>query len=410
MRAPMGIEIKGPSLEAIERAGLQLERLLKKVPMVESATVNADRIVGKPYLEIHIDREAIARHGIALQEVQDVIEIAIGGKLVTTTVEGRERYPVRVRYMRELRDSIEEVVRILVPAPDGAQIPLGELAEIRYVRGPQVIKSEDTFLLGYVLFDKKPGYAEVDVVEACRYYLASKRASGDLVLETGVSYTFAGSYENQLRAQKKLNVLLPLALATIFLILYFQFGNAATALMVFSGVAVAWAGGFAMLWLYGQEWFLDFSVFGTEMRALFHVRPVNLSVAVWVGFLALFGIASDNGVIVATYLRQLFREQKPGDCRGDAQRSARRRGAAHPPLSDDGGHHDLGADPRADGDRTRRRPHAADGHPYLRRHDGGGADRADCAGALLRGRGVEAAGGGLAVRGVSLLNRRLRAR
>ena len=108
------------------------------------------------------------------------------------------------------------------------------------MRGPQVIKSEDTFLLGYVLFDKKPGYAEVDVVEACRYYLASKRANGDLVLDTGVSYTFAGSYENQLRAQKKLNVLLPLALATIFLILYFQFGNAATALMVFSGVAVAW--------------------------------------------------------------------------------------------------------------------------------------------------------------------------
>ena len=311
MRAPMGLEIKGPSLEAIERAGLTLERLLKEVPGVEAATVNADRIIGKPYLELHINREAIARHGIPLQKVQDVIEIAIGGKLVTTTVEGRERYPVRVRYMRELRDSVEELVRILVPAPDGAQIPLGELAEIRYVRGPQVIKSEDTFLLGYVLFDKKPGYAEVDVVEACRAHLASKRASGDLVLETGVSYTFAGSYENQLRAQKKLNVLLPLALATIFLILYFQFGNAVTALMVFSGVAVAWAGGFAMLWLYGQEWFLDCSVFDTQLRALFHVRPLNLSVAVWVGFLALFGIASDNGVIAATYLGQVFRAQKP---------------------------------------------------------------------------------------------------
>ena len=410
MRAPMGVEIKGPSLEAIERAGLEIERLLKEVPSVEPATVNADRIVGKPYLEIHIDREAIARHGIALQKVQDVIEIAIGGKLVTTTVEGRERYPVRVRYMRELRDSVEELVRILVPAPDGAQIPLGELAEIRYVRGPQVIKSEDTFLLGYVLFDKKPGYAEVDVVEACRYYLASKRANGDLVLDTGVSYTFAGSYENQLRAQKKLNVLLPLALAIIFLILYFQFGNAATALMVFSGVAVAWAGGFAMLWLYGQEWFLDFSVFGTQMRDLFHVRPLNLSVAVWVGFLALFGIASDNGVIVATYLAPTLPRAKASDCRGDAPRCARRWGAAHPPLPDDRGYHDFGADPRADGEWTRRRPHAADGHSHLRRHDGGGADCAGCAGALLRGRGVEAAGGGLAVGGVTLLNRRLRAR
>lgn len=311
MRAPMGIKVKGPSLEAIEKAGLALERLLKQVPSVEPNAVNADRIVGKPYLEIHIDREAIARYGIMLQKMQDVIEVAVGGKRITTTVEGRERYGVRVRYMRELRDSIEELERILVPAPGGAQIPLGQLAEIRYVRGPQVIKSEDTFLVGYVLFDKKPGYAEVAVVEQCRDYLEAKRASGELVLATGVSYTFAGSYENQLRAQKKLNVVLPLALLAIFLILYFQFGHAMTTLMVFSGIAVAWAGGFVMLWLYGQGWFLDFAVFDTPLRELFQVRPLNLSVAVWVGFLALFGIASDNGVIVATYLRQVFAEQKP---------------------------------------------------------------------------------------------------
>ncbi|MFT5088046.1 MAG: Cu(I)/Ag(I) efflux system membrane protein CusA/SilA, partial [Planctomycetota bacterium] len=152
MRAPMGIKVKGPSLEAIEQVGLQLEQLLKEVPSVEPAAVNADRIVGKPYLEIHIDRRAIARYGIMLQRVQDVIEVAVGGKRITTTVEGRERYPVRVRYMRELRDTIEGLERILVPAPDGAQIPLGQLTEIRYVRGPQVIKSEDTFLIGYVLF------------------------------------------------------------------------------------------------------------------------------------------------------------------------------------------------------------------------------------------------------------------
>ncbi|MEE3259360.1 MAG: efflux RND transporter permease subunit, partial [Candidatus Latescibacterota bacterium] len=311
MRAPMGIKVKGPSLEAIEKAGLALERLLKQMPSVEPNAVNADRIVGKPYMEIHIDREAIARYGIVLQKVQDVIEVAIGGKRITTTVEGRERYGVRVRYMRELRDSVEELGRILVPAPDGAQIPLGQLAAIRYVRGPQVIKSEDTFLVGYVLFDKKPGYAEVDVIEQCRDYLEAKRASGELALETGVSYTFAGNYENQLRAQKKLKVVLPLALLAIFLILYFQFGHVPTTLMVFSGIAVAWAGGFAMLWLYGQGWFLDFSVFDTSLRELFQIRPLNLSVAVWVGFLALFGIASDNGVIVATYLRQVFAEQKP---------------------------------------------------------------------------------------------------
>ena len=311
MRAPMGIKIRGPDLETIEEVGLRIEQLIKQVPSVEPSSVNADRIVGKPYLEIAVDREAIARYGIPLQRVQQVVEVAIGGQRITTTVEGRERYPVRVRYMRELRDTMESLGRILVATPDGAQIPLGQLAQISYVRGPQVIKSEDTFLVGYVLFDKKEGYAEVDVVEACRAELEARISSGELELPVGVSYVFAGSYENQLRAQERLRVVLPLALLTIFLILYFQFKNVPATMLVFSGILVAWSGGFIMIWLYGQDWFLDFSVFGTSMRALFQVEPINLSVAVWVGFLALFGIASDNGVITATYLRQIFSRQQP---------------------------------------------------------------------------------------------------
>ncbi|SMC22305.1 Cu(I)/Ag(I) efflux system membrane protein CusA/SilA [Desulfacinum hydrothermale DSM 13146] len=310
MRAPMGVKVKGPDLASIEKVGLQLERFLKEVPSVEPATVIADRIVGKPYLEIQIDRRAIARYGISIRRVQDVIEVAVGGKRITTTVEGRERYPVRVRYMRELRDTLESLARILVPAPDGTQIPLEELAEIRYVRGPQVIKSEDTFLVGYVVFDKKPGYAEVDVVEQAQAHLQKKLASGELELPAGVSYTFAGSYENQIRAQKKLSVVLPLALFIIFMILYFQFRSGLTTVLVFSGILLAWSGGFLTLWLYAQPWFLDFSVFGMSMRDLFSVHPVNLSVAVWVGFLALFGIASDNGVIVATYLDESFRQAR----------------------------------------------------------------------------------------------------
>ena len=311
MRAPMGIKVKGPDLQTIERIGLQIERYLKEVPSVESATVFADRIVGKPYLEIDIDRLAIARYGMDVRRVQDVIEVAIGGRRITTSVEGRERYPIRVRYMRELRDQIETLGRILVPAPDGAQIPLLQLADIRYVRGPQVIKSEDTFLVGYVIFDKKPGYAEVEVVEDCQRYLQARIESGELEIPAGVSYQFTGSYESQLRAQKKLGVILPLALFIIFIILYFQFRSVATTLIVFSGILVAWAGGFQMIWLYAQPWFLNFNVFGVPMRELFQVHPVNLSVAVWVGFLALFGIASDNGVLIATYLRQRFGEVKP---------------------------------------------------------------------------------------------------
>lgn len=302
MRAPMGIKIKGPDLNTLEKVALEFEKYMKQVGSVQPAAVIADRIVGKPYLEVVIDREAIARHGIMLSQVQDVIEVAVGGKVVTTTVEGRERYPVRVRYLRELRDNIDSIGKILVSAPGGEQVPLNQLADIKYVRGPQVIKSEDTFLVGYVLFDKKPGFAEVDVVEQAKAYLQSKIDSGDLVIPSGVSYEFAGSYENQIRAQKKLELILPLALMFIVLILYLQFKSLSTTMMVFSGIFVAWSGGFLMVWLYGQPWFMDFNVLGTSMRELFQIGTINLSVAIWVGFLALFGIASDDGVIMATYL------------------------------------------------------------------------------------------------------------
>jgi len=315
MRAPMGVKVKGPDLDSIDRVALEIERLLQEVPSVEASAVIADRIVGKPYLEIDINREAIARYGISVRRVQDVIEGAVGGRRVTTTVEGRERYPVRVRYLRELRDQIETLGEILVPAAGGAQIPLIQLADIRYVRGPQAIKSEDTFLVGYVLFDKKPGYAEVDVVEECRRFLQEKMASGELVLPPGVSYAFAGSYENQVRSQKTLAVVLPLALFIIFMILYFQFRSVATTSLVFSGILVAWAGGFLLIWLYGQPWFLDFQVFGVSMRGLFQVHPINLSVAVWVGFLALFGIASDDGVVMATFLDRSFAQRRPASIR-----------------------------------------------------------------------------------------------
>jgi Cu(I)/Ag(I) efflux system membrane protein CusA/SilA len=306
MRAPMGIKVKGPDLETIERFGMELERLLKEVPSVEPDAVIADRIVGKPYLEIEIDRRAIARYGISIQKIQNVIEVAIGGRRITTTVEGRERYPVRVRYMRELRDQIETLGKILVPAMGDTQIPLIQLANIRYVRGPQVIKSEDTFLTSYVLFDKKPQYAEVDVVEQCQKFLKDKIAAGELVVPSGVSFTFAGSYENQVRAQKTLMVIVPLALFVIFMILYFQFKSVVTAVLVFSGIVVAWAGGFLMIWCYAQPWLLNFSLFGVNMRHLFQMHPINLSVAIWVGFLALFGISSDNGVLICTYIEQQF--------------------------------------------------------------------------------------------------------
>lgn len=311
MRAPMGIKVYGPDLKTIQGFGLELETALKEVPSVKSEAVFADRIVGKPYLQLNINRTAIARYGLSVEKTQQIIETAVGGMKTTTTVEGRERYPVRVRYPRELRDDPEKIKKILVPTPTGVQVPLGELITIEFVRGPQMIKSEDTFLVGYVLFDKKEKYAEVDVVNDAQKLIQNKIDSGELIVPKGVSYKFSGSYENQIRAVKKLSIVIPISLAVIFLLLYFQFKTVIASSIHFSGVFVAFAGGFIMLWLYGQDWFLNFSVAGVNMRHLFQIHPINLSVAVWVGFIALFGIATDDGVIMGTYIHQVFEERKP---------------------------------------------------------------------------------------------------
>jgi len=311
MRAPMGIKVKGQDLTQIEAFGVQLEKIIKSAEGVKKEAVFADRIVGKPYLLIDIQREKIARYGITIQDVQDVLQVAVGGMVLTETVEGRERYGVRVRYPRELRANPTDLQQIYVPVEKGNPVPLSELATLRYEQGPQVIKSEDTFLVGYVLFDKLDGFAEVSVVENAQALIQQKIDSGELVVPKGISYAFTGTYENQLRAEKTLSVVVPLALAIIFLILYFQFRSVATSLIVFTGIAVAFAGGFIMIWLYGQDWFLNFNFFGENMRDLFQMHSINLSVAVWVGFIALFGIATDDGVVMATYLTQTFDRNTP---------------------------------------------------------------------------------------------------
>lgn len=220
-----------------------------------------------------------------------------------------------MRYPRELRDNPEALGKILIPTPIGAQIPLAQVVNFKYVKGPQAIKSEDTFLVGYVLFDKRNGFSEVKAVNDAQKVIQNKIDAGELIVPSGISYKFSGSYENQVRAEKRLSIIVPLVMLIIFLILYFQFKSIATSLMVFSGVAIAFTGGFIMLWLYGQNWFLDFSIFGTNFRELFHIQTINLSVAVWVGFIALFGIATDDGVLMATYLDQSFDKNRTNSIR-----------------------------------------------------------------------------------------------
>ncbi len=311
MRANFGLKLRGPDLAALEAFGVALERVLSGLPELAKGSVLADRVVGKPYLEIRPDRQALARHGLAIEDVQRVIEVAIGGLPLSRTIEGRESYPIRVRYPPERRLSPEDIGAVLVATADGAQIPLRELAAVELVSGPQMIRGEDTFKTVYVTFGAAAGRPASEVVAAVEAAVQAAIASGEVTVPEQASWRIAGTWEGKVRSDARLMILIPVALTLVFILLYLQFRSTATTLMVFSGVAVAMSGGFLALWAWGQPWFLDFEVFGKNLREVFQVGPVNLSVAVWVGFIALIGIATDDGVVMATYLDQRFRELRP---------------------------------------------------------------------------------------------------
>lgn len=297
-RAMMGVKIYGSDLKEIERVGLQMEQLLKKVP--GAVDVVADRLVGKPYLEYEIDREAAARYGVSIRDIQDVIEIAIGGERLTTTVEGRERYPIRVRYPRELRERFDDLEHILVPTSTGAHVPIAQVAKLTYSVGPQEIKSENGLLVGYVTLNTRDR-DEISVVEDAERLLQSERKRSDellaagrhseasLIVPPGYYWTWSGQFENQSRAMERLSLLVPLVLLSMVFSLYFSFGKWWLVFLVFLDIVVSVSGGFIGLYFYGA----------------------NLSVAVWVGFIALIGVSDDDSVVMLTYLEDLFREKPP---------------------------------------------------------------------------------------------------
>ncbi len=311
MRAPIGIKVLGDNLKAMEKFGIELEKYLQEISGVKKSSIFAERIVGKPYLELKIDRRRIAHYGLSIKELQKYIEVAIGGIKLNSTVEGRERYAIRARYPRDLRNSPETLRRILIPTSTGFSVPLEELINIEYTQGPQVIKSENSFLVSYITFDKENNLSEVDVVQNVRDYLTAKINNGELVVPQGISYSFTGNYENQVRSEKRLALIIPFALLLIMIILYYQFRSIIPAIMVFSAVLVAFSGGFVLIWFYGQEWFMNLSFLSVNIRDLFQMKTIYLSVAVWVGFLALFGIATDDGVIMTSYLQQIFKRKNP---------------------------------------------------------------------------------------------------
>ncbi|HBH79247.1 MAG TPA: CusA/CzcA family heavy metal efflux RND transporter [Nitrospira sp.] len=276
VRSPVGIKVLGPDLKTIERIGIEIEQALATVPGTKSAF--AERLNEGYYLDVIVNRREAARYGLTVGDVQAVITSAIGGETVTTTVEGRERYPVNVRYKRELRDDPDRLKRVLIPTPGGAQIPLGQIAEMVINQGPPSIADEAGSLAGLVS-------VSVSGRDLRGYVQDAQRAVRELVtLPPGYRLIWTGQYEHLVRAEARLKLVVPVTLAVILLLLYLNFRSLAKSLIVLLSVPFA---------VIGAIWFL-------------HYLDYNLSVAVWVGIIALAGVAAETGVVMLVYLDEAY--------------------------------------------------------------------------------------------------------
>jgi Cu(I)/Ag(I) efflux system membrane protein CusA/SilA len=279
IKTPVGIKLLGPDLQTLSDLGERIEAVIRRVP--GTASVVAERATGGNYVDFVIDREAAARYGMTVGDVEDVIMSAIGGMNVTRTVEGLERYPVNVRYSRELRDNPDALKRVLVPAPTGAQVPLGQLAELRIHKGPPVIKSENARRTAWL-------YVDIEGVDVGSYVKAAMRAVDSAVkFPAGYSIVWSGQFEYMQRAQRRLVLVLPVTLFIIFLLLYFNFKNITESLVIMLSLPFALVGGVWLMWLSGY----------------------NVSVAVGVGFIALAGVAAETGVVMLLYIDNAFKER-----------------------------------------------------------------------------------------------------
>jgi Cu(I)/Ag(I) efflux system membrane protein CusA/SilA len=279
IKTPVGIKVFGPELETIQSIGQQIERILQRVPGTRS--VYAERVTQGYFTDIRIDRQAIARYGLTIEDVQDVIQSALGGENVTQTVEGRERYPVNVRYAREYRENLPALERVLVKTSAGANVPLGQLAHVTLTTGPAMVRDEDAQLAGYVYVDTATrdigGY-----VDAAKATIAR-----ELQMPSGYTLQWTGQYEFQLRARERLTILIPLVFFIIFMLLYMTFRSVSEAVIVMLSVVYAMTGGVILQWLLGY----------------------NFSVAVWVGYIALYGVAVQTGVVMVVYLHEALDRQ-----------------------------------------------------------------------------------------------------
>ena len=284
IKTPVGIKVFGPDLSVIQRIGQDIEASLQGVDGTRS--VYAERVTQGYFTDIQIDRAAIARHGLTIGDVQDVIQSALGGENVTRTIEGRERYPVNVRYERDFRESIPDLQRVLVKTPTGAHIPLGQLAQITLTTGPAMIRDENAQLAGYV-------YIDTATRDIGGYVERAKQAIASVDLPPGYTLLWTGQYEFQVRARERLQIVIPIVLFIIFMLLYMTFHSFAEAMIVMLSVVYAMTGGVILQWLLGY----------------------NFSVAVWVGYIALYGVAVQTGVVMVVYLHEALdaRLRRGGD-------------------------------------------------------------------------------------------------
>ena len=286
MRGLLGLKLYGTDLERLAELGTQLETVLKDVP--GTLSVVAERALGGHYVDIKVNRDECARYGLRVGNVQRMVETAIGGMNISTTVEGRYRFPINVRYPRELRDDLEKLNRVLVATPDGKQVPLGQVAKIEFVDGPPVIKSESGLLLVNIPVDIEEGLDIGSYVDRAQAEIDKAVADGRLTFPAGYYTEWSGQYEFMQQVRQRLNVIVPITLAVIFILIYFNMKNVTETLITMLTLPFALIGGvWGMYWL-GYNW----------------------SVAVAIGFIALAGLAAETGIIMHVYLDLAYKEHR----------------------------------------------------------------------------------------------------
>jgi Cu(I)/Ag(I) efflux system membrane protein CusA/SilA len=285
IKAPMAIRVYGDKLDGLAAAARDVAEQLRNIPYVDAATVNPDIVLGTPYIEFDVDRETSARFGMTTMAVNQVIETALGGMNLTQTVEGRERYPIRIRYQRDLRERIDDLPRLPVVTETGEVVPLETLAKMTTTWGPGMISSEDARLVAHIAFAPSGIAGDLESVAAVEAALRKAQADGALNLPTGYALTAVGSFQNQIAANRRLMVIIPLVILVNLFIIYLNFRNFPLTLIIFSQIPIAVFGGMIGLGVYGVE----------------------MNTAIWVGVIALIGISVDDGVVIATYIQQLVK-------------------------------------------------------------------------------------------------------